>query len=124
MSVADQIKAVEALRTKLMIGGDADALASIMSDRLVHISTTGTVRSKEEYIDLVRQGDAEFLKFSVDSMVIRQFHDHVIVTGHYTNLEKYHGAVLPIKHGVFTRVYEKRRGQWILLSHQATKTNH
>ena len=120
VSPTQQILDIENSRINAMLSKDLAAIDNIMADNAIHITTDGSLRTKSQYLDRMRNAKAAFNHFKLREISVRLFGKMAITTGHYENNKKVDGDVKPTKYGVFTRVYQRANGQWKMVSHQAT----
>jgi len=120
MLVHSKILAIEKSRINALIKKDWRTIESIMSEECIHITTDGSLRTKAQYMNKVKNSTSRFAMFKTKDINVRIYDDVVITTGHYENSKRINGATSAIKYGVFTRVYKKRHEMWLLVSHQAT----
>ncbi|MGB0834177.1 MAG: nuclear transport factor 2 family protein [Psychrobium sp.] len=119
-SPTQQILDIENSRIDAMLNKDLTAIDNIMADNAIHITTDGSLRTKSQYLDKMRNAKGAFNHFKLRDISVRLFGKMAIATGHYENSKKVGGEVKPTKYGVFTRVYQHANGQWKMVSHQAT----
>lgn len=119
-SPMQQILDIENSRIDAMLNKDLTAIDKLMANNAIHITTDGSLRTKSQYLDRMRNAKSAFNHFKLRDISVRLFGKMAIATGHYENSKKVDGYVKPTKYGVFTRVYQRANGQWKMVSHQAT----
>lgn len=109
-----QIEQVEAERAAARKNGDKNTLERLIADDFVETNRNGKVLSKA---DMLAEQAVQNLR--VDDTKIRIYGDAAIVTGRasYVSLENVQVATR------FTRVWVRREGKWLLVSHHGSTVN-
>ena len=112
---------VEAVRLKAMLEADVDTLDRITGADYVHVESSGKRRTKQQFLDGLRNGEYHFHSFVIEQNDINILGDAAVVTGWYRNVIETHDGVQPEKFARHMRVYALRDGAWINVAHQATE---
>ncbi len=105
----------EAYRTK-----DPSALARILDEEFVCVSSNGRVFTKAEILSDVKTSDA--LQLLMDSTVVRLHGDTAVITGIFRTTGVAHGKPF-IRRERFVDTWIYRNGQWVSVSSIVTPTN-
>ncbi|MFE4373406.1 nuclear transport factor 2 family protein [Streptomyces sp. NPDC056835] len=111
---------LEARRSALLVSGDADALAGLLSEELYYAHSTGLLDSKKSFIEKFRDGT--FVFRSVDARVesAQELGEHAFQAGGVLKLlVLVDGIPRPIVAGYLV-VWRQEEGAWRLIGHQAT----
>ncbi|MFJ9032720.1 nuclear transport factor 2 family protein [Streptomyces sp. NPDC102274] len=111
---------LEARRGALLVSGDTDALAVLLSEELYYAHSTGLVDDKKSFVEKFRNGS--FVFRSVDAQVesARQLGEHAFQAGGVLTLRVLvDGAERSIVAGYLV-VWRQEEGAWRLIGHQAT----
>ena len=114
------VAALEALRAAAIVSADTDTLAAMTDADYVHVETSGRVRTKQDFLETLRSGPGRFERYDVRENVIRLYGDAAVVTGVFENAYRAASGQCTVKTARHIRVYVRRAGRWMNVSHQAT----
>lgn len=80
----EQILERETARGKALVARDFDLLASLLTEELVHIHSTGTVQDKRAYLEYVR-GPMQFLSVERSDLKVKVLGDVAVMIGNMSN---------------------------------------
>lgn len=109
-----QIEKAEAERASARKNGDKDALGKLIANDFVEINRNGKVLGKA---DMLAEQAVQNLR--VDETQIRIYGDTAIVNGRASYVSR-EGAAVATR---FTRVWVRRKGKWLLVSHHGSTIN-
>jgi ketosteroid isomerase-like protein len=113
-------EAVERLR-KLMLDPDGEKLSAIASDKLSYGHSSGKIQNKQEFIGSFINGDSDFTTLDFTDQTIEVSGSTAIVrhtlTGNTADKGKEPGTAKLL----ILLVWQKVKGQWVLLARQAIK---
>jgi Domain of unknown function (DUF4440) len=116
-----RILLAEQQRYDAMIDADTFALAGMMANSLVYYHSNGKLDTKQSLITSIASKELVHKKITIEENLVRIYHrKSAIVTGKCIYEIEYHNTPM-ILHFVFTNVYTKLHGQWILVNRQTTK---
>ena len=116
-----EVRDAEAARLKAFLDHDVTAMAALLADEMVHVTSDGRTRNKTQFMDDYVNRPTAFSQFVTDDMQVIVIGDVAITRGRYHNLVAQRSYGTPLKYARFLRVWVKRNGAWQLLSHQATE---
>lgn len=111
--------AVENLR-KAMVDGDRDALTKISSDQLSYGHSSGLVENKQQFIEKIASGAADFLSMDLTNQTITVSGNTALVRHELHAKLSEGGKPLEIHLRVLL-VMQKQSGKWVMLGRQAVK---
>lgn len=115
------IQKVERERIQAMLDRNIEAIDKIMAPDCIHITSSGKIRTKQEFLNMFSKSKGGFKTFDIHESQVRIYDDIAVVTGIYSNSSIINGQTTPLKHAVFTRIYKLGDTNWQLISHQATE---
>jgi ketosteroid isomerase-like protein len=116
-----EVRDAEAARLKAFLDHDVAAMAALLADEMIHVTSDGRTRNKTQFMgDFVSRPTA-FSQFVTDDMEVIVAGDVAVARGRYHNLVAQRSYGTPLKYARFLRVWLRRNGAWQLLSHQATE---
>jgi ketosteroid isomerase-like protein len=118
--VASQLTQIEHRLVKSWIGGDREAVDSILASDWSVIDLTGHVLNKAQVMKELGSGDRRIESGSIDDLNIRVFGDIAIVTGRSVLTGSYQGKRASVVQR-FTDVFAKRDGRWQVVASQGTQ---
>jgi hypothetical protein len=122
VAAAEQhVRDVEALRLKAFLDHGVKTMATLLADDMIHTTSNGKTRNKTEFMDDFVHRPTAFSQFVTDDMEVIVIGDAAVTRGGYHNLVQQRAYGTALKHARFLRVWAKRDGAWVLLSHQATE---
>ena len=119
----EEVLAVEAVRLQALLDGDVETLDRITGADYVHVASTGRVRDKAQFLAGLANREYRFKRFVIEQNNVDMLGsgDAAVVTGRYRNVIETRDGVQPVKQARHIRVYARRDGRWINVSHQATE---
>lgn len=97
-----------------------DSLSRMLDDNLLYIHSNGWVETKQDVIENLKTGKLIYRQVTINEAFVRLYNDTAIVTGK--------GAFSGVNSGtdfglnlLFTEVYVKERGKWLLASRHANR---
>ena len=123
---ADEIRegliARESERRAALVAGDRAALATLLTDDLVHVHTTGQVHGKAELLDHAT-GFLRFLDVTRGPLAIRPLgRDAAVMTGPMTNIVQRRGHDERVTVQAFvTQIWVRRDDIWRVASFHAVR---
>jgi hypothetical protein len=112
---------LEAERYKLMIAEDTAALSKLIAPSVQYYHSNGMLDTKQSFLNSIATRELVHKKITVTESTNRIYRKHFgIVTGRATYDITYKGTDMVLNF-VFTNVYYKYKGKWLLISRQTTK---
>jgi uncharacterized protein (TIGR02246 family) len=115
-----EIEAVERARFAAWVKGDVAEIAPLLADDLVYCHSSGVCESKTELLKAMGSGNTVYRSIDVLEMRPRNADGAVIVNGKAAIEVESRGNPLAFTL-VYTDVYVKRDGRWLLASWQSTQ---
>jgi hypothetical protein len=119
-SLISEVEGVERARFKAWVAADAAAVGPMLAEDLVYCHSTGVCQNKAELIDFVSSGKQRYVAMDVVSMEAREVDGAVVVNGKL-NVGVETAGKPDAFQVVYTDVYSKRNGKWVLVSWQSTR---
>jgi len=119
--IAREVLLIDDQRARALVAADIPFLDRITADEYTHVESSGTLRTKQQFIAGLRDGAFRFRSFDIDENHAVVYGDTVVVTGLYHNVVVTGATVQPVKHARHLRVYVRRNGTWVNVAHQATQ---
>jgi len=119
---ADEKKVAEAVDflKKAMIDGDKSSLEKITHEDLSYGHSSGTMETKAMFVEAISSGKSDFKTIDLTEQSIK-IHGKTAIVRHKLFAETNNGGVAgTAKLGVLL-VFQKTKGQWLLLARQAFK---
>ncbi|MEA5461922.1 nuclear transport factor 2 family protein [Arcicella sp. LKC2W] len=112
-------EAVEFLK-KAMIDGDKVSLEKIAHQDLIYGHSNGNMETKTMFVEAISSGKSDFKTIDLTEQTVK-IHGKTAIVRHKLFAETNNGGVAgTVKLGVLL-VFQKTKGQWILLARQAFK---
>lgn len=118
--VASQLTQIEHRLVKSWIGGDREAVDSILAPDWSVIDLTGRVLTKAQVMRELGSGERRIESGAIDDLSIRVFGDIAVVTGRSVLSGSYQGKRASVVQR-FTDVFAKRDGRWQVVASQGTQ---
>ena len=112
-----QVRALEEQCRVAFLAADIDTLKGLWSDQLLVNSPINRVNSKEQVLQLLRDGIIRHNSMESHIEFVTRYNDVVVVMGHDEVTDTPEG---PTIHRRFTNVWQANDGSWLLISRQAT----
>ena len=120
-SMLNEVQAVERARFKAWIAADAATIAPMIGEDVVYCHSTGVCQNKKELIDFVTSGKQRYLAMDIVSIKARDIDGAVVINGKLNMKVDTGGGKVDEFQGIYTDVYAKRKGKWVLVSWQSTR---
>lgn len=118
---AAKLAKLEAQRYKLMIAQDTAALSSLLAPSLQYYHSNGMLDTKQSLLVSIATKELVHKRITITEATNRLYRKKFgIVTGRATYEINYKGTDMVLDF-VFTNVYYKLKGKWLLISRQTTK---
>lgn len=115
-----ELRAVEQQRYRAMIEADFPALEKLLADDLVYVHSSGSVESKEQFLDTIRSGRLRYKRIVAEETRIKSAGNIAVVTGRSSVEVEREGKPQSFRVR-FTAVYEKSGAGWRLSAWQTTR---
>jgi ketosteroid isomerase-like protein len=113
-------EAVESLR-KLMVEPDSTRLSAMASDKLTFGHSSGKIQNKQEFLHSFLNGDTDFTSLEFTNQTVIVSGSTAIVRHTLTGGTHDKGKDPGTANLLIMLVWQKVKGQWILLARQAVK---
>ena len=107
----EEIKKLEADRSKAQVQGDAAKLDQLLAPEFMEINAAGQIRTKRENIEGHTSGQTHWEKFDLDDLSVRVYGETAVVSGRLTRKGTSSGRDLSGQ-SRYTRYYVRRQGHW------------
>jgi len=104
----------------LTIKKDAAGLGRIIAEDFVGVESSGRMFNKTQVINVIESGSGAVQSEAAEDLKVRVYGDTAIVTGQFSIKSEKNEADDNLKL-LFTNVWAKRDGQWLIVSRQATQ---
>lgn len=115
----DVAKAVDKM-TQAMLHKDIAGLKALTSDNVTYGHSSGKVQNKDEFIADIETGRSGFNTLEMKNQKINMNGDTALVRNHFSAEAVNSGKVVPTEIENF-QVWQKQKGQWLLIGRQAFK---
>jgi hypothetical protein len=112
-------KQVELDLAKMLVQEDWGHYAGRLTDDYMRINQNGTQQNKQETMTYLRSGASKILDLSSENVTVRVRGDVAIVNGRRTAVQRLNGKVITT-FTIFTDVFAKQDGEWLLTTSQFT----
>jgi ketosteroid isomerase-like protein len=110
-----KIIALENLWNHMQLNHDADAMGKLLDDDFVFTDYDGTIMSKPQFLDSIRDKSYQLSVEASDLMKLHRHGDTVVVIGATHEKGTFKGK--PYQHqGRFTDTWMKKNGQWLCIA--------
>ncbi len=115
------IEAAENTRYRLMINADTAALADVLANSLVYIHSNGKIDTKQSFLQSIGSKELVHKNIVVYKKNIRIYRrTTAIITGECEYDIDYKGKPMKLNF-VYTNVYYRLKGHWLLVNRQTCK---
>ena len=114
-----EVRSLESDMGRLLIKGEFEKYAALLTEDFVRTTRNGTVQSKREFMEEVRTPEKRVLDVIPEEVQVRVYGESAIVSGHASVLSREHGRVSTV-FSRYTEVFVKRQGHWLLAAQQET----
>ena len=104
------------------LSNDVGLMDRLLADDYISISATGTIETKTEALALRRAGTLHITSLELNDLKVRIYGDTAVVTSR-ADLEGTNGSTNISGKYRYTRVYNRRFGQWKIVSFEASHIN-
>jgi ketosteroid isomerase-like protein len=117
-----EIEALEMQWREAQLSNDVAVMDRLLADDYVGISASGIIETKPEALALRRAGTLHITALDLNDLKVRIYGDTAVVTSR-ADLEGTNGASNISGKYRYTRVYNRRFGQWKIVSFEASRIN-
>ncbi|MFT4113545.1 nuclear transport factor 2 family protein [Silvibacterium sp.] len=119
-AVHKEIEALEEQWRQAIIANNVGQMDHLLADDYIGISANGTVETKTEALAQRRAGTARVTQLDIRDMKVRVYGDTAVVTSQ-AHVEGTNGQSSISGNYRYTRVYNRRLGQWKIISFEASR---
>lgn len=117
----NELRSIERQRLRALVTADSPALDRLHSDDFQAISPFGHSFAKEEYLRRVTSGELDYVRWEPEDIQVR-LHGPVAALRYKATADvRSGGKLLPSMQTWNTALYERRKGQWIIVWFQVTQ---
>jgi len=120
--VHKEIEALEMQWRQAQLSNDVGTMDRLLADDYIGISASGTIETKAEALALRRAGTLHITTLDLNDLKVRIYGDTAVVTSR-ADLEGTNGTSTISGRYRYTRVYNRRLGQWKIVSFEASHMN-
>jgi ketosteroid isomerase-like protein len=117
-----EIEALEMQWRQAQLSNDVAAMDRLLADDYIGISATGTIETKAEALALRRAGTLHITTLDLNDLKVRVYGDTAVVTSRADVAGTSGSSNISGKYR-YTRVYNRRFGQWKIVSFEASHIN-
>lgn len=119
-AIHKEIEALEEQWRLAVIANDVTQMDHLLSDDYIGISANGTVETKAQVLALRKAGTVRIKTLEINDLKVRVYGDTAVVTSR-ADLEGTNGQSDISGNYRYTRVYNRRYGQWKIVSFEASR---
>jgi ketosteroid isomerase-like protein len=119
-AVHKQIESLEMEWRQAQVDNDISVISSLLADDYVGITANGTVETKSQTIAQRKAGTIRITSLDLDDLKVRLYGDTAVVTSK-ADLQGVNGQSDISGKYRYTRVYNRRLGQWKIVSFEASR---
>ena len=119
-AIHKQIEALEEQWRQAIISNNVTEMDHLLADDYIGISANGTVETKAQALAQRRAGTVQIKSLDLNDLKVRVYGDTAVVTSRAA-LEGTNGQSDISGNYRYTRVYNKRLGQWKIVSFEASR---
>jgi ketosteroid isomerase-like protein len=119
-TVHKQIEALEMQWRQAQVNNDITVIDHLLADDYVGITANGTIETKSQAIAQRKAGTVRITALDLDDLKIRLYGDTAVVTSK-ADVQGVNGQSDISGKYRYTRVYNKRLGQWKIVSFEASR---
>jgi ketosteroid isomerase-like protein len=120
--VHKEIEGLEQQWRDAIVNNNVAQMDHLLADDYVGITSNGTVETKTQAVDQRRAGTVRITKLDISDLHVRVYGDTAVVTSQ-ADLRGTNGASDISGQYRYTRVYARRRGQWKIVSFEASRVH-
>jgi ketosteroid isomerase-like protein len=117
-----EIETLELQWREAQLSNDVSVMDRLLADDYIGISASGTIETKAEALALRRAGTLHITTLDINDLKVRIYGDTAVVTSR-ADLEGTNGTSSISGKYRYTRVYNRRFGQWKIVSFEASHIN-
>ena len=117
----DQVMVVEHAREEALAKNDFAALDKILAEDLRYCHGSGVVQTKAEFLNMLKTGGNRYLKYELSNVKIHADGNIAVIDGTSNITVNPGGRGERNEEMIVTLVYEKRGGEWKMISSQSTR---
>ncbi len=119
-SLLELANALEAKRWELMLEGDTQGLAGLISDDLLYVHSSGLKDGKQQYLDAIQARAVIYHSAEYRIEAVVPLADQALIANGIVKIEAtVHGTQKSL-HSIFMVVWRCEQGIWRLVAHQTT----
>lgn len=111
---------LEAKRWELMLAGDAQGLAGLISDDLLFVHSSGLKDGKQQYLDAIKAGVVVYHSAEYRIETVVPLSDQAFIANGVVKIEVTVRGTPRCLHSIFTVAWRCEQDIWRLLAHQTT----
>ena len=115
----DVAKAVDKM-TQAMLHKDIATLNALTSDTVTYGHSSGKIQNKQEFVADIETGRSGFKTLQMLNQKIKMNGDTALVRNHFSAQAVNSGVEVPTEIENF-QIWQKQKGQWLLIGRQAFK---
>ncbi|HEX4007507.1 MAG TPA: nuclear transport factor 2 family protein [Acidobacteriaceae bacterium] len=115
-----EIEALEEQWRQAVVTNNVGEMGRLLADDYIGITSNGTVETKTQAVDQSRAGTLRITKLDITDTHVRVYGDTAVVTSQ-ADLVGSNGASDISGQYRYTRVYNRRLGQWKIVSFEASR---
>jgi ketosteroid isomerase-like protein len=115
-----EIEALEHQWEQAVVTNNVGQMDRLLADDYIGITSNGTVETKQQAVDQQRAGTIRITKLDLTDTHVRVYGDTAVVTS-LADLTGTNGATDISGQYRYTRVYNRRLGQWKIVSFEASR---
>jgi len=119
-AVHKQIESLELEWRQAQLDNDITVISNLLADDYVGITANGTVETKSQTIAQRKAGTIRITSLDLDDLKVRLYGDTAVVTSR-AELQGVNGQSDISGKYRYTRVYNRRLGQWKIVSFEASR---
>jgi ketosteroid isomerase-like protein len=119
-AIHKEIEALEQQWRQAVISNNVTEMDHLLADDYMGISANGTVETKPQALDMRKAGTVRIKTLDLTDLKVRVYGDTAVVTSRAT-LEGTNGQSDISGNYRYTRVYNRRYGQWKIVSFEASR---
>jgi uncharacterized protein (TIGR02246 family) len=105
------------------VKNDMSVTERITADDYSFINSAGETQTKSQLVEMFKSGTYKITYLDLDNLKVRVFGDTAVATYGQTEKSEYKGKDNS-GHYVYTDVWVKRDGNWLIVATQGTKSEH
>jgi len=119
-AIHKEIEALEQKWREAIISNNVSEMDHLLADDYIGISANGTVETKAQALALRKAGTVKISQLDLNDLKVRVYGDTAVVTSK-ADLQGTNGQSDSSGNYRYTRVYNKRLGQWKIVSFEASR---